>query len=350
MPSRENNKRKVKPPKRFESGTATEDNKKRRLKEAAEKGPKFTKVRRKTPKKYETIISLAKWLLEAQVGTTGNYHGKDLKVIGVNKEFVKCVVKNETTEGRSHVLLRQTKTFPIPVSPLPSEATIGSWYLVLWSGNYYRCQVAKIISNNEWLIKFEGVGRQYKYEHSGVFSTRVKPIRASPKIANESEEGNEEAKGQEPSSESANNLSVEEDNEESITRYSTPAGKNSVSINTGIQTQATNLNADCETTILNGMTIVSSSSSATLGQSASSTATTGGTATPNTIRKRAERSNNEIHHHKFLKKNAALSLLSKEIMEFKFLFDNNAISEATYKTWVANAKNTYDAVSAINER
>ena len=32
-------------------------------------------------------------------------------------------------------------------------------------------------------------------------------------------------------------------------------------------------------------------------------------------------------------------------MEFKCLFDNNAISEAIYEKWVANAKNTYDAVS-----
>ena len=74
------------------------------------------------------------WLLEAQVGTTGNYHGKDLKVIEVNKKFVKCVV--ESVEGRSHITKHNQST--MPVSILPSEAIVGSWYWVLWSRNYYR--------------------------------------------------------------------------------------------------------------------------------------------------------------------------------------------------------------------
>ena len=62
-----------------------------------------------------------------------------------------------------------------------------------------------------------------------------------------------------------------EENEESITRNSTSAG----SMTTGKQTQATDLNADSETTVLNGMTIVSSSSSSTIGKRASSPVTTG---------------------------------------------------------------------------
>ena len=336
MPIREKTKRKIIPPERFESGTATEDNKKR-LKELAKK-PKFKK--RKTYNKQKTISSLVEWLLEAQVGTTGNYHGKDLKVIEVNKKFVKCVV--ESVEGRSHALLNTTKVFAMPVSPLPSEAIVGSWYWVLWSRNYYRGQVARIFSNNEWMIKFEGVVKQYRYKHNGVFSTRVKPIHVSPEINSESNEENEEEGEQERSSEAegASDLSIVEENEESITRNSTSA----VSMTTGKQTQATDLDADSETTVLNGMTIVSSSSSSTIGKRASSPVTTGSIGTPNTIHKRTNRSNNEIHHHTYLNKSAALSLLSKEIMEFKCLFDNNAISEAIYKKWVANAKNTYDAV------
>ena len=232
--------------------------------------------------------------------------------------------------------------------------------------------MAKIISNNEWLIKFEGIGRQYKFEHNGVFSTLVKPIDVSPKTDSESEEEEEEEEEEQERSseaESLNDLSIEEENEEPITRNSTPAGKNSVSITTGKHTQATDLNADSETTILNGMTIVSSSSSPTSGQrasstvatgstatsniihkrteSASSTATNGSTAIPNIIHRRTKRSNNEVHHT-YLNKNEALSLLSKEIMEFKCLLDNNAISFETYEKWVANAKNTYDAVSTRN--
>ena len=42
------------------------------------------------------------------------------------------------------------------------------------------------------MIKFEGIVKQYRYKHNGVFSTRVKPIHVSPEINSESDEENEE--------------------------------------------------------------------------------------------------------------------------------------------------------------
>ena len=49
-------------------------------------------------------------------------------------------------------------------------------------------------------------------------------------------------------------------------------------------------------------------------------------------------------------KKEALTLFSKEIMEFKSLLDNKAISEATYKEWVAKAKANYDTVHTIESQ
>ena len=372
MPKRRN-KRKIKPPVRYESGDATEDNKKR-WKELAEKNSlKSTKRRRKVNYKYDKIESLAKWLLEAKIGTTGVYHGKELKVIEVNDKVVKCIVENATAgnssssstspSSSSTLLESATKVFTMPNSPLPSEAVKGSWYWVWWSHHYYRCQVAKIITNNVWQVKFEGVDRLYRYKHNGVFSTHVKAIDVWPDEGSESveEEAEEEEEDSSEEENTADDSSIEENDDEEqllITPNLTPSGKNSLST-TCKQTQVMDLNHDSETTILNGMTIIASSSSSSIGSRASSSnssTTTTKTTTRTTTSSTPKINQKEIKRHKnkiqlkYSNKKEALTLFSKEIMEFKSLLDNKAISEATYKEWVAKAKANYDTVHTIESQ
>ena len=193
--------------------------------------------------------------------------------------------------------------------------------------------------------------------------THVKAIDVWPDEGSESveEEAEEEEEDSSEEENTADDSSIEENDDEEqllITPNSTPSGKNSLST-TCKQTQVMDLNHDSETTILNGMTIIASSSSSSIGSRASSSnssTTTTKTTTRTTTSSTPKINQKEIKRHKnkiqlkYSNKKEALTLFSKEIMEFKSLLDNKAISEATYKEWVAKAKANYDTVHTIESQ